>query len=100
MGWKLAIHLSESPEEVEFVREGTGGLADIFGSNEWGGVGLSPVSYAQRHGASRPPDDSGAPGDRRLRGGYRDPGADRCRGGALSPIQRLSRVRRLARAAL
>ena len=47
MGWTLAIHLSESPEEVEFVREGTGGLADIFGSNEWGGVGVSPVQYAQ-----------------------------------------------------
>ena len=44
---RLAIHLSESPEEVEFVREGTGGLADIFGSNEWGGVGVSPVRYAQ-----------------------------------------------------
>ena len=47
MGWKLAIHLSESPEEVEFLKSGTGGLADIFGANEWGGVGLSPVSYAQ-----------------------------------------------------
>jgi aminodeoxyfutalosine deaminase len=47
MGWRLAIHLSESPEEVEFVRDGTGGLADIFGSNEWGGVGVSPVCYAQ-----------------------------------------------------
>ena len=47
MGWRLAIHLSESPEEFEFVREGTGGLADIFGSNEWGGVGTSPVRYAQ-----------------------------------------------------
>jgi len=47
MGWKLAIHLSESPEEVEFVRDGTGGLADIFGTNEWGGVGVSPVRYAQ-----------------------------------------------------
>jgi aminodeoxyfutalosine deaminase len=46
-GLRLAIHLSESPEEVEFVREGTGGLADIFGSNEWGGVGVSPVQYAQ-----------------------------------------------------
>ena len=46
-GERLAIHLSESPEEVEFVREGTGGLADIFGSNEWGGVGVSPVNYAQ-----------------------------------------------------
>ena len=47
MGWSLAIHLSESPEEVEFVRDGTGGLADIFGANEWGGVGVSPVRYAQ-----------------------------------------------------
>ncbi len=47
MGWTLAIHLSESPEEAEFVREGTGGLADIFGSNEWGGVGTSPVRYAR-----------------------------------------------------
>ncbi|CAN5551972.1 amidohydrolase family protein [soil metagenome] len=46
-GERLAIHLSESQEEVEFVREGTGGLADIFGSNEWGGVGVSPVRYAQ-----------------------------------------------------
>jgi cytosine/adenosine deaminase-related metal-dependent hydrolase len=47
MGWKLAIHLSESPEEVEFLERGTGGLADIFGANEWGGVGVSPVRYAQ-----------------------------------------------------
>ena len=47
LGWKLAIHLSESPEEVEFVRDGTGGLADIFGTNEWGGAGVSPVRYAQ-----------------------------------------------------
>ena len=47
LGWRLAIHLSESPEEVEFVREGTGGLADIFGRNDWGGVGVSPVQYAE-----------------------------------------------------
>lgn len=47
LGWSLAIHLSESPEEVEFVREGTGGLAHIFGKNEWGGVGVSPVRYAE-----------------------------------------------------
>jgi cytosine/adenosine deaminase-related metal-dependent hydrolase len=46
-GWRLAIHLSESPEEVEFVRDGTGPLTDIFGRNEWGGVGLSPVRYAE-----------------------------------------------------
>lgn len=47
LGWHLAIHLSESPEEVAFVWYGTGGLADIFGSNEWGGVGVSPVRYAR-----------------------------------------------------
>ena len=47
MGWTLAIHLSESPEEVEFVMDGTGGLADIFGTNEWGGAGVSPVRYAR-----------------------------------------------------
>jgi 5-methylthioadenosine/S-adenosylhomocysteine deaminase len=47
LGWRLAIHLSESPEEVEFVRERSGGLTDIFGSNNWGGVGVSPVRYAE-----------------------------------------------------
>src|ERR687893_400877 len=47
LGWTLAYHLSESPEEVEFVRDGTGGLADIFGSNAWGGVGVSPVRFAE-----------------------------------------------------
>jgi aminodeoxyfutalosine deaminase len=46
-GWQLAIHLSESPEEVEFVRDGTGPLTDIFGRNDWGGVDLSPVRYAE-----------------------------------------------------
>ncbi len=48
LGWRLAIHLSESPEEVEFVRAGTGGLSDIFGRNDWGGVGVSPVRYAEQ----------------------------------------------------
>jgi cytosine/adenosine deaminase-related metal-dependent hydrolase len=48
MGWDLAIHLSESPEEVEFVRDGTGPLTDIFGQNDWGGVGVSPVRYAEQ----------------------------------------------------
>ncbi len=46
-GWRLAIHLSESPEEVEFVRDGSGPLTDIFGRNDWGGVGVSPVRYAE-----------------------------------------------------
>jgi cytosine/adenosine deaminase-related metal-dependent hydrolase len=45
--WRLAIHLSESPEEVEFVWDGTGPLTDIFGRNDWGGVGVSPVRYAE-----------------------------------------------------
>jgi 5-methylthioadenosine/S-adenosylhomocysteine deaminase len=48
IGWRLAIHLSESPEEVEFVRDGTGGLLDIFARNHWGGVGVSPVRYAEQ----------------------------------------------------
>ncbi len=47
IGWTLAIHLSESPEEVEFIKSGTGGLANIFGDNEWGGAGVSPVRYAR-----------------------------------------------------
>ncbi len=46
-GGRLAIHLSESPEEVEFVRDGTGPLKDIFARNDWGGTGLSPVRYAE-----------------------------------------------------
>ncbi len=46
-GRRLAIHLSESPEEVEFVRDGSGPLTDIFGRNDWGGVGVSPVRYAE-----------------------------------------------------
>jgi aminodeoxyfutalosine deaminase len=54
LGWKLAIHLSESPEEVEFVRHGKGGLADIFGRNDWGGVGVSPVRYADDIGLLAP----------------------------------------------
>ena len=49
-GGRLAIHLSESPEEVEFVREGTGGLAGIFESNNWGGRGVSPVQYFEEAG--------------------------------------------------
>jgi 5-methylthioadenosine/S-adenosylhomocysteine deaminase len=46
---RLSLHLSESPEEVRFVREGTGGgLENIFGVRaEWGGVGVSPVRYAE-----------------------------------------------------
>jgi cytosine/adenosine deaminase-related metal-dependent hydrolase len=50
-GDRLSTHLSESPEEVKFVREGTGGLEsvfDVFGVQaDWGGVGVSPVRYAE-----------------------------------------------------
>jgi cytosine/adenosine deaminase-related metal-dependent hydrolase len=47
-GDRLSTHLSESPEEVEFVREGTGGLESVFGVRaDWGSVGLSPVRYAE-----------------------------------------------------
>ncbi len=53
-GSLLAIHLQESPEEVEFVREGTGGLADIFGQNRWGGRGVSPVRYFEEIGVLAP----------------------------------------------
>ena len=51
-GERLSTHLSESPEEVEFVREGTGGgLENIFGVRaDWGGVGVSPVRYAESVG--------------------------------------------------
>lgn len=45
-GERLAIHLSESPEEVEFIRDGTGGLAEIFSGNKWGGRGISPTRLA------------------------------------------------------
>lgn len=51
-GW-LAIHLSESPEEYEFVSEGTGFLADIFArlvQEDWDGKGVSPVRYAENIG--------------------------------------------------
>jgi aminodeoxyfutalosine deaminase len=47
-GERLAIHLSESPEEYEFVLRGTGGLERVFGEPVgWGGVGVSPVRYAE-----------------------------------------------------
>jgi cytosine/adenosine deaminase-related metal-dependent hydrolase len=51
-GERLSTHLSESPEEVEFVREGTGGgLENVFGVRaDWGGVGVSPVHYAESVG--------------------------------------------------
>jgi cytosine/adenosine deaminase-related metal-dependent hydrolase len=50
---RLAIHLSESPEEYEFVLKGTGLLAEIFAhfaKAEWDGKGVSPVRYAESIG--------------------------------------------------
>jgi cytosine/adenosine deaminase-related metal-dependent hydrolase len=51
-GERLSTHLSESPEEVQFVWEGTGGgLENVFGVRaDWGGVGASPVRYAESVG--------------------------------------------------
>ncbi|MBA3472289.1 MAG: amidohydrolase family protein [Rubrobacter sp.] len=51
-GERLSTHLSESPEEFEFVLEGTGGgLENVFGvRSDWGGVGVSPVRYAESVG--------------------------------------------------
>ena len=53
-GGRLAIHLSESPEEVEFVLEGTGGLVEIFENNNWGSRGVSPVQYFEEAGVLGP----------------------------------------------
>lgn len=53
-GERLAIHLSESPEEVEFVRDGTGPLKEIFASADWAGQGISPVAYAEKTGLLGP----------------------------------------------
>ena len=50
---RLATHLSESPEEYEFVAKGTGFLAEIFArlvQVEWDGKGVSPVRYAESLG--------------------------------------------------
>jgi cytosine/adenosine deaminase-related metal-dependent hydrolase len=53
-GDRLSIHLSESPEEIEFVREGIGGLEsvfEVFGFRaDWGGGYVSPVRYAESVG--------------------------------------------------
>ncbi|MDN5696903.1 MAG: amidohydrolase family protein, partial [Rubrobacter sp.] len=52
-GDPLAIHLSESREEVEFFREGTGLLTELGGA-EWAGQGISPVAYAENTGLLGP----------------------------------------------
>ena len=45
-----SVHLSESPEEVEFIRRGTGGWRELLvalgaWSDEWRAPGVSPVTY-------------------------------------------------------
>jgi cytosine/adenosine deaminase-related metal-dependent hydrolase len=45
-----SVHLSESPEEVEFIQHGTGGWRELLGtvgawSDEWRAPGVSPVRY-------------------------------------------------------
>ncbi|MDP8951794.1 MAG: amidohydrolase family protein [Actinomycetota bacterium] len=52
-GERLATHLSESPEEYEFVSKGTGFLAEIYArlvQMNWDGEGVSPVRYAESLG--------------------------------------------------
>ncbi len=52
-GERLAIHLSESPEEYEFVSGGTGFLADTYARlvrEDWEGEGVSPTVYAESIG--------------------------------------------------
>lgn len=52
-GERLATHLSESPEEYEFVSEGTGFLAETYARlvrENWDGEGVSPVRYAESLG--------------------------------------------------
>jgi cytosine/adenosine deaminase-related metal-dependent hydrolase len=52
-GGRLATHLSESPEEYEFVKQGTGLLAEIFArfaQTDWHGKDVSPVRYAESIG--------------------------------------------------
>jgi cytosine/adenosine deaminase-related metal-dependent hydrolase len=57
-GDRLSTHLAESPEEVQFVLDGTGGLEsvfEVFGVRaDWGGVGVSPVRYAESVGLLGP----------------------------------------------
>jgi len=45
-----SVHLSESPEEVEFIRRGTGGWRELLvalgaWTDEWRAPGVSPVMY-------------------------------------------------------
>jgi len=45
-----SVHLSESPEEVEFIHQGTGGWRDLLvalgvWNDEWQAPGVSPVMY-------------------------------------------------------
>jgi cytosine/adenosine deaminase-related metal-dependent hydrolase len=50
-----SVHLGESPEEVELLRRGTGGMRDMLGrlgvwTDTWQAPGASPVEYLTRIG--------------------------------------------------
>lgn len=59
----LAMHLAESPDEVAFLRDGTGAIADFLRTAESdgspretfraGGYGLGPVAHVAAHGLFR-----------------------------------------------
>ncbi len=59
----LAMHLAESPDEVAFLRDGTGAIADFLRTAEpdgspretyrAGGYGLGPVEHVATHGLFR-----------------------------------------------
>ena len=54
-GGIMSVHLGESPEEVELLREGTGpwrGILEMIGAwrDDWAVPGCGPVEYLDRHG--------------------------------------------------
>lgn len=58
---KLSTHVAESPEEVEFLRDGKGPLVEMLEGTPWAfkglywvGSGLSPVAYAESVGLLGP----------------------------------------------
>ena len=54
-GGIMSVHLGESPEEVELLRQGTGpwrGILEMIGAwrDDWAIPGCGPVEYLDRHG--------------------------------------------------
>jgi cytosine/adenosine deaminase-related metal-dependent hydrolase len=54
-GGIMSVHLGESPEEVELLREGSGpwrGILEMIGAwrDDWAVPGCGPVEYLDRHG--------------------------------------------------